>query len=86
MKNTDIHVVNAFTNGNFEVLDTYSLGHYAPDDDSSLGGTYDLKEVKKENDLGEFIEISYKRSLNTNDKYDFELKTVKRFLLKKFFP
>ena len=44
------------------------------------------KEVKKENDLGEFIEISYKRSLNTNDKYDFELKTVKRFLLKKFFP
>lgn len=78
MKNTDMHVVNAFANGEFEVLDTYSTGQRAPGNDSSMGGTYDLKDIIKENDQGDFITISYTRSLDTKDPYDYVIKTVKK--------
>ena len=80
MKNTDMHVVNAFANGEFEVLDTYSTGHRAPGNDSSMGGTYDIKDIIKENDQGDFITISYTRSLDTKDPYDYVIKTVKKLI------
>ena len=79
MENTDMHVVNAFTNGEFEVLDTYSFGHAPPSEDNSIGGTNNLKDIKKEQDLGDYIIISYSRLLDTNDQYDYVFKTVKLF-------
>ena len=72
-----MHVVNAFPNGNFEVLDTYSKGYLAPKIDSSVGGKYDIKDIKKVTDSGDFIEITYTRDINTNDKYDYVIKTVR---------
>ena len=77
MKDTDMHVVNAFKNGEFEVLDCYSLGYKAPDSDSLMSGNYDIKDIKKEKDSGDFITISYSRDIDTKDKFDFVIKPVK---------
>ena len=76
MKNCDMDVVNAKSDGSFELLDTYSIGHSAPDSDTSMGGTYDLKEIKKTNEDTNYITVYYTKLLNTGDKYDAVLPLV----------
>jgi hypothetical protein len=76
MKDTDMHVVNALKTGEFEVLDCYSTGYKAPDSDTIMSGNFDIKDIKKENDSGDFITISYTRNIDTKDKFDFILKPV----------
>ena len=73
----DMNAINAYFDGKFDVLDLYSFRRTSPPKDVDVGGNSDLKEIRKTEE-GNFIRVNYTRLLNTGDKYDAVLTTVKR--------
>jgi hypothetical protein len=68
MINNDMNIVE-FTPGGGKVYDSYSTGYSAPIEDTSLGGTNDLKNIKFSQENGQEV-VTYERAFNTGDKYD----------------
>jgi len=76
MKNTDMNILELYTNKTYKLYDSYSFGYTKPDDDEKLGGSNDLlkHEFSLENET--FANVFYYRKYDTNDKYDAVLHQV----------
>jgi hypothetical protein len=69
MKDSDM-IMGTVEDGEVIVLDLYSTGRYGPhEDDTFLGGSYDILEYGGSRAVGETI-IEFKRKLDTGDQFD----------------
>ncbi|OMJ95838.1 hypothetical protein SteCoe_741 [Stentor coeruleus] len=71
---TNCDMFAALTDGeNISLIDYWSRDHGTPRDDISEGGTEDIVKVSGGVDASGNIDITFKRKLNTGDKYDQQI-------------
>lgn len=67
---TDMHMLEFYTSGSYQLTDTWCTSYNAPSLDSNMGGKNDLVNVTYYRTSNGDPAVTYLRALNTGDKYD----------------
>ena len=69
MKNSDMNIVEFISATEYKLYDSFSTAHAPPSNDTDLGGTYDLKDIKYTMENGQGV-VTCTRAYDTKDKFD----------------